>query len=57
MKRKKIDAVDNTSPAQVFTALSYGGQVCIMVTEQADGFEKLVRVVSERGDTLWQIRR
>jgi hypothetical protein len=57
MKRKKVDAVDNTSPAQVFTALSYGGQVCIMVTEQADGFEKLVRVVSERGDTLWQIRR
>lgn len=57
MKRKKIDAVDNTSPAQTFTLLTYNARVCIMVTEQADGFEKLVRVVSERGDTLWQIRR
>lgn len=57
MKRKKIDAVENTSPAQTFTQLIYNARVCIMVTEQADGFEKLVRIMSERGDTLWQIRR
>lgn len=57
MKRKKVDAVDNTSPAQTFTVMQYGGQTCIMVTEQAEGFEKLVKITSERGNTLWQIRR
>lgn len=57
MKRKKVDAVDNTSPAQVFTAMTHNGRVYIYVTEQADGFEKLVKVMGESGSTLWQIRR
>ena len=57
MKRKKIDTVDRVTKSQVHTSLFYDGQVCVMQTEQADGFEKLIRIVGQDNSVLWEIRR